>query len=150
MDFGSAGAGERNGDVPDAAGTAMDQHLLALLHRGVIDQRLPCGDEGKGQCGRLCHRQLARFLCEQPGVDGGEFSQRALNGADPARHAEYLVTGPEFVDFVADRYDHTGHVDAEHRRRSGLGVRRLPSSDLGVERIDPAGHDPHQHLARSD
>src|SRR5258708_13381647 len=51
-DLGAKRTRELNGDVTDAASTAMDQYFPPAMNLGAIDQSLPTGDENQRQgCG---------------------------------------------------------------------------------------------------
>jgi hypothetical protein len=132
--------------VADPAGTAMHQHLLAGLHAGALDQAFPGGDEDQRQGGGLAHVQAARLVGQQVAIDGGELGQRTGHAADAAGHA---------IDFVAGEKRFRQARPPRPRRpgrcrgwpAGGLGVGSVAGLDLGVERIDAAGGDAHQHLA---
>src|SRR5258708_23070073 len=47
--FSAESARDLDGDVPDAAGAAMDQHFLARAHGGATDQPFPRSDQNQRQ-----------------------------------------------------------------------------------------------------
>jgi hypothetical protein len=58
-----------DGDVADAAGAAVDQHLLPGMHGRAIDQSFPRRDEDqRKRCG-FAHGEIGGFWREQFGVD---------------------------------------------------------------------------------
>jgi hypothetical protein len=71
-----------------------------------------------------------------------------LQAADAAGHPKDLVAGPKGGDAITDSFDHTGQIDAQDRRQRLARVRGLAGANLEVERIDGAGLDRDQNLAR--
>ena len=136
--------------MADAACAAMDQHLLAGLQRRAVDQSFPGRDEDEGQGGCFPHAEIGRLQRQQVGVDSGEFGERSLHTADASRHAIDLVARLEPRDVTPGLFDHAGEIQPENRRQRMARMRRGAGVDLGVERIDPARADSHQHLARAD
>jgi hypothetical protein len=126
---------------------ALDQHgLPSLQPRPVHDPRVG-GDEGERQGGGFAHRQIRRLQREQVGVDGCVLGERPLNAANSAGHAVHLVTGLERTHARADRFNDARHVDTQHQRQRMLRVVGAAGANLGIERIQTAGRDPHEHLA---
>src|ERR1700726_1496820 len=116
------GARELRSDVPDAAG-ALDQHLLSGLDRGAVDQAFPRGDEGEWQRRSLAHTDPGGLAREQARIDASKFSERTLQAADAAGHAEHLVARPEFGHTGTCGLDAAGQINAEDRRQRLLGGR---------------------------
>lgn len=58
----------------------------------------------------------------------------------------HLVVRAQGVDAVADRLDHPGEVHAQHRRQRLPGMGGAACADLGVQRVDAARSDAHEHL----
>jgi hypothetical protein len=149
IDLRAEGPGDLHDDMTDTAGAAEHKDLLACPDMGAVDEALPGGHDGKRQNGRITERQIGRFACDQPCVHGGILGQRALDAADAAGHAVDLVTRAKARDAHADRLDCAGKIDAEH---GGQGMARMAGgagTNLGVERIDAAGGDADEHLART-
>ncbi len=136
--------------MADAAGTAMNQNLLAGLQRRAIDQAFPGRDEDQRQGGRFAHAEIGGLGRQQVGIDRGELGERSRHAADAAGHAVDLVARLEPRHVAPGLLDHAGEIDSENGGQRMTRMRRRTGMDLGVERIDPARTYPHQHLARAD
>ncbi len=147
---GSEGPCDLDRDVADPACTAMDQHLLASLQGGAVDQAFPGSDDDQGQGSRLAHAEIEGLERNEISIDRGEFGQRSLDTADSPGHAIDLVTRLEARDLAPGLFDEAGEVDAENSGHRLARMRRHAGMNLGVERIDRARAHPHQDLARAD
>jgi hypothetical protein len=83
---------------------------------------------------------------EQGCIDCGVLRERTLNAADAACHAINGIARREVGNIVADCFDHTGHIDAQHQRQRMLCMGRCARADFHIERIESTGVDAHQHL----
>src|SRR5262249_43317447 len=54
-DFGTEGLGELNDDVSDSAGASVDEHFLASVDFGAIDDTFPGGDGDQRKSRGLAH-----------------------------------------------------------------------------------------------
>jgi hypothetical protein len=71
--LGTAGAGNLDRDVPNAASAPLDQNLLPGLHVGSIDEPFPCSDEDQRQRCGFPHGQVSRLGRKQICINRGEF-----------------------------------------------------------------------------
>jgi hypothetical protein len=137
-----------DGDVSNTAGATMDQHILASLSAGTVDQSFPRRDENQGQGRCVPHAQIDRLACQQCGIDRGILGKRAGHAAHPAGHAIDLVALAERGNSRSNRLDDAGKVDAENRGEGMARMRRDAGPDLRVQWIDAARGNPDQHLSR--
>ncbi len=72
-----------------------------------------------------------------------------MQAADAAGHAEDGVAAREAGDAGTRLFDDAGEIDPEHGGQRLPRMRRLSGSNLQIERIDAAGFDTNQHLART-
>jgi hypothetical protein len=112
-DLGPEGPGKLDGERPDAARGAIDQHRLPGLKLAVVAQTLESDDarhrDGRGflegQIGRFGHQGLFRgtdILGKGAPTTGGEI-------------AKDRIAGLEVPHVAANRFDPPRHVGAEHR-----------------------------------
>lgn len=122
---------------------------MARVDSGPVDKPLPRRDEPQRNCRGLGHGQRGGLVRDESGIDRGEFRQRPLHTAHPTGHAEHFVAYLKAVDLSPNGFHHSSHLDAKYRRRCHLGVRGLPTANLGVEWVDTACHHPHEDFTRS-
>ena len=127
----------------------MDQNRLAGTEMSAVDEPFPGGDEDERQGGGLAHGQICGLFRQQFGVDRGVFGERSLPATDAAGHAEHLVATPERGHVGADRLDDACKIDPEHGRKRLPCMWRLARVDFEIKRVDGAGLDTNQHLARA-
>jgi hypothetical protein len=147
--LGAAGAGNLDRDVSNAASASLDQHLLPSLNVGAIDKPFPRRNEDQRQGGSLPHGEVGRLRREQIRINGRKFRKRPLVTADATGHAINLVAPSEAADTGTDRLNDTRKINPEYPGQRMAGVSGLARMYFGVERIDPAGEDPNENLARS-
>jgi hypothetical protein len=58
----------------------------------------------------------------------------------------HLIANLERADSWPDRFDHPRHVDTQHQRQRMLRMVGAAGADLGIERIQTTGCNPHEHL----
>src|SRR5476649_1347229 len=129
-----------------ATATTLHEDLLSRSDLGAIHQPFPSRDNDERQCRGLAHRQLGGLQSQQISIHRRIFCERALDSSDSPGHPINLVTRPKFRDVSADLFDVPSQVDAKNCREWMASVRRCASTDLGIERIYAARHDPHQDL----
>ncbi len=133
--------------MPNASSADLNQHLLPCRHVCPIDQSLPGSDHYQRQRGRLAHREIRRFACQQVSIDGRVFRKRSLHAADAAGHSIHFVAKPKPGDASAHLLDYASHVDAEDAAQGMPRVDGAPGPDLGVKRVHATGMHAHQNLA---
>ena len=137
---------ELYGYVSDAAGAGVYQHLLAAVYLGAIDDAFPCGDGDERERSGFPHGERLRFEREQIGIRYDIFGERSLQAPDAADHAVDLIARTKRGDAGADFLDGARHVETQYCGQRLVGVACLPGTDLGIERIDAACVDTHEHL----
>ena len=116
---------------------------------GAIDQPFPGGDEGEGQHRRFAHGQVDGLAGEEPGIRHHIFGQRSRMAAHATRHAVNRLAGAKPGHAVTDGRDDARHVEAKDGGQRLARVPGGPGQDFRVERIDAAGDDANQHVARA-
>ena len=149
--LGAEGARDLDRDVADAAGAAMDQHLLAGLHVGAVDQAFPGRDEDQRQGRGLAHRQVGGLQRQQVGIDRGEFAPAIPARRRHRRSCRRLRRRRG----TARRSRPTASTTPARSipRIAGSGWRACaawPAWILVSSGLTPLARDPHQHLARAD
>lgn len=84
---------------------------------------------------------MRRFAGEQPGVDGCELRQGALDSTNATRHAVDFIATAQALDARSNCFDDTGHIDAEDRRDRMTRMGRVARPYLCIQRIDAACFD---------
>ena len=142
----TAGLGDLHGHVPDAAGGGVDEHPLARLDVGVLDERLPCGQRHERQGGGL-HVVEGGGLGGEPGRGGGDVLGVGSVPERVREHPEHLVAGGEARDADAHLLHHSGQVPAEHER--GRAEEAAVLTVLPVGGVDAGGLDADEDLVGS-
>ena len=78
----------------------------------------------------------ARLRASRRASTASKFSERSVQAADAAGHAEHFVARLESGHARARGLNDAGDINAEDRRQRLLGMRRTAGADLGIQRID--------------
>ncbi len=149
-DFGSAGEGDLNGDVPYSSGSGVNQNGLAGVDASAIDKAFPGGDGAEREGCGLAHGEIPGLERQQVGVDGEVFGEGALMAAHTAGEAVDFIALVKRGNSGGGFDDGSGHVQAEDGGQRLLCVSCLTGADFGVERIEAGGGDADEDLARGE
>ncbi len=148
-DIGAKGLCDLDGDMANTAGTAMDKDLLPVRYTGPVDQSFPSRREDERQRSGFSHGEAFGQSSQQPGIDRRILRQRTLVPANATGHAIDVIPRDKIRNALSQRFDGAGQIDPENGGQGLAGMRRRPDADLGVQRVDAAGLDPDEHLART-
>ena len=148
--LGPVGLGDLDREGADAAGGAVDQHLLPGLDLSVVAKALECGHRRHRNRGRFLERQVRRLQRHNVHRHRHVFGEAAV--AVVQEVGVDLVAGLEPGDAAADRLDLPGDVDAEdpmfrpQQAQGGAREDGLAAHGMPVRRIDGCCQHLHQDL----
>src|SRR6266404_1225600 len=105
---------ELHGQVTDAAAAGVNQHALAWLQLGGVEQRLPRGQRSQRHCRRADVMKRVRFEREFRFANDDIISVRAVAGW--IRQAVNLVADFESGHASTEFLDYSGQVPSENER----------------------------------
>ncbi|BBJ37767.1 hypothetical protein SSPO_004850 [Streptomyces antimycoticus] len=114
-DAGAGLAGELYRDRADAARGAVDQDGLAGGEVAVVEQALPGGEPGDGQCGGQGVVDVSRQRGEVAGFHRDVLGERAVAG--PVGQAEHPLADAQAGGAESQLFDDTGQLVPGHARR---------------------------------
>ena len=110
-DFGAVVLGDLHGERADAAGRAVDQHLLSRLDLALVAQALQCGDRRDRHGRSLLERHVGGLQRDARGSRARRRTRRHAPSAPPNTSSP----GLKLRDVLADGFDGAGEVDADAR-----------------------------------
>jgi hypothetical protein len=136
-------------DVPaDRAARAVDQDALPCLQAGVLEERLPGRQPGRGQRRGVGQSDRVRGGGQRPGGRGDVLGGRAGRGHRQERH--HRVPGAPAADPLADLGDDAGHVEVRDVREGHREhLLQETGADRDVHRVERGAGHLHHHLPRS-
>ena len=133
-----------DGKRADAAGGAVNEHVLSGLHLPVVAEPLQRRERRDRHGGRLLEREVRRLGRYPPVHRANDLGKRA------GVRAEDLVTGPEALDVLADGLDDPREVVSDQARlrppKAGHDARRrrCPGQAVPVELVQRGGANAHE------
>ena len=143
--LGPNGPGHLDHARADAAGAAVDEHLLAHLQLPIAEQAEMRGDAHQRHRRGILVRDFLGRRIEPTLVDRGIFGERALTAQQSLVAAPDAVALAELRHGRPNRLDHAGQIAADHKRlRQVHRIHARP--DVRIDRIDGHRLDLDQHL----